>query len=375
MNIFEISTALFKRDTTGGIRQWYYQTGYDEAGRWAWRTVSGLYGGKMVESEWKFVESKNVGRANATTLEEQASSEAASEFVKKRDRGYFDRVEDIDTFDKFKPMLAKEMSDFDGKFPIYAQPKLDGIRCVARADGLWTRQGKPILSVPHIVEALTLFFAEHPTAILDGELYNHDLRDDFNSIASMVRKEKLQEEDIQKSRELVQYHIYDYFDTTKPKLTFAERELLRWFAQSDDVECVKIVPTVLVQNIETLDTLYGSYLEAGYEGQMVRKNTAYENKRTKNLIKRKEFLTDEFPVVEMREGLGNWSGMVKHFVLRNKDGSIFSAGVRGTQETMRALWESKKTPDWVTLRFFKPTPDGVPRFPVVITWGYGSRVD
>jgi ATP-dependent DNA ligase len=109
---------------------------------------------------------------------------------------------------------------------------------------------------------------------------------------------------------------------------------------------------------------------------MIRKNTVYEqNKRSKSLIKRKEFLTDEFPVVAVEEGKGNWSGHIKRFILALPGGTQFGAGVRGTQETMATMFESKEVPSWATLRYFTPTPDGIPRFPVVIDWGTGKRED
>jgi ATP-dependent DNA ligase len=108
---------------------------------------------------------------------------------------------------------------------------------------------------------------------------------------------------------------------------------------------------------------------------MVRIDRPYENKRTKNLLKRKEFLTDEFEVVEVLEGQGNWQGCVKHFVLRLNSEKTFQAGVRGDMDTLRAMWKNQEKPDWVTLRYFTPTPDGVPRFPVVIDWGFGKRED
>jgi hypothetical protein len=39
------------------------------------------------------------------------------------------------------------------------------------------------------------------------------------------------------------------------------------------------------------------------------------------------------------------------------------------------MWKNQDKPDWVTLRYFTPTPDGIPRFPVVIDWGKGKRLD
>jgi len=169
------SETLYKLDSKGKTRVWHAETGTDGT-RWGLRSIAGLEDGKKVTSEWTFVEQKKVGRSNETSLEEQAASEMASEVQKKKDRGYFTDLKNIDTFDKFKPMLAEKFEDvtLDWKSGyVYSQPKLDGIRCIARKDGLWTRSGKEIPAVPHIWESLQEFFAQHPNMILDGELYNH----------------------------------------------------------------------------------------------------------------------------------------------------------------------------------------------------------
>ena len=108
---------------------------------------------------------------------------------------------------------------------------------------------------------------------------------------------------------------------------------------------------------------------------MIRNNTPYENKRSKNLLKRKEFITEEFDVINVLEGAGTWAGYAKHFELKLGDGRTFKSGVRGTQEILKELLEQKEPPTWVTVRYFEKTPDGIPRFPVVIDWGTGERND
>ena len=121
--------------------------------------------------------------------------------------------------------------------------------------------------------------------------------------------------------------------------------------------------------------MYGEYTQSGYEGQMVRQDTPYECKRSKNLLKRKEFITEEYTVVRVEEGQGNWSGYAKKFVLVLENGTQFSSGVRGSQAQLKALWESTEKPTWVTCRYFELSNDGIPRFPVVIDYGTGKRED
>lgn len=374
------SETLYKIDSKGKTRAWYAETGTDGT-RWAVRSIAGLEDGKKVTSEWTFVEQKNVGRSNETSLEEQATAEMLAEVKKKEDRGYFTNRDRINTFDKFKPMLAhgyEEKSINWATDVVFAQPKLDGIRCIARADGLWTRAGKQITSVPHIWELVGPLFEVNPQLVLDGELYNHSLRDNFNEITSIVRKEKPTADEVEKAKATIQYHVYDALFNNNDSQAFVDRQsnlnsLLDDLWDADDI---KQVETVWVKNAEELDELYGEWLELGYEGQMIRQGKSkYENKRSKYLLKRKEFLTDEFKVVSIEEGLGNWAGCVKRFVLQLKDGRAFGAGVRGNQEVLKQLWEGNQIPKWATLRYFTPTPDGIPRFPVVVDWGFGKRED
>lgn len=363
---------LYKKDSSGGTRSWSLEI--DETVG-AYRTISGSYGGKQTESGWTLCEPKNVGRANETTRVSQAQAEVKAAYQKKLDRGYFKNRADIDKVIFTKPMLAQDWAKVKNK-PLYGftQPKLDGIRCIARADGLWSRSGKPITSVPFIHDELAQVFERDPNLILDGELYNHDLRDDFNQITSLVRKA----DPCPEAKGVIQYHIYDCIDA---ELSFDNRFLgktndLFYKSGGTNNPHIKFVPTVRFMNLEYLDELYGEWLEAGYEGQMVRIDDPYEvGKRSKTLLKRKEFLTAEFPVVGVEEGNGNWAGYAKKFRLTLPDGREFGAGVRGDQAKLKALLNAPTAPDWATVRSFTATPDGVPRFPVVIDWGFGTRHD
>ena len=377
-SIYEFGHSMFKRDNTGNVREWRAEVGkcmITSIPGFAWRAISGMKDGKMVTSGWKKVEEKNVGRANATTQKEQAYFEMNAEYQKKRDGGYFDDESKIDTFDKFKPMLAADYKKVKYTFPVIAQPKLDGIRCVAKRDGLWTRAGKPITSCPHIREALLPFFEDNPNTILDGELYNHELRDNFNKITSLVRKAKPTAEELDETKTMVQYHTYDCYTQASDPLEQRLSLLEHWFTMNSR-DSVQVVVSLKIATQDELDKLFISQLEQGFEGQMVRKiESLYEtNKRSKSLLKRKDFATDEFEVLAVLEGKGNWAGCAKMITVRLPDGSTCDAGCRGTMEEMRELLNGKK-PDWATVRYFGYTPDNKLRFGVMIDHGNGIRVD
>ena len=377
MKFIEQLPKLYKRDSKGKTRVWEVEVGYSNDDYAGIRTVAGLDNGKKVTSEWNLSEAKNVGKSNSTTAYTQAQAEAKALWDKRIEKEYFVDIGMIDSYDKFDPMLAGDYTKVKVK-PTngYSQPKLDGIRCVANSKGLWTRTGKPITSCPHIWEEVRDLLESNPNVTLDGELYNHELKQDFNKIVSLVRKTKFTDDDLAESQRLVQYHVYDIHCSTNPDVTFSVRnvELEEYVTDSFD-EYVHIVPTTFYNDQDELDELYSAYTADGYEGQMVRLDEKYENKRSKYLLKRKEFITEEFEVVSMEEGQGNWSGHTKRFILRLEDGREVGAGVRGNQDQLSKLWESQETPSWATLRYFDLTPDGIPRFPVVIDYGVGERDD
>ena len=331
---------LYKRDTTGKVREWTMQYGWNldetQAGT---RTISGLQDGKKVTSEWFITEAKNVGRANATTNITQAKFEAQAEFDKRIEKEYFEDINAIDSYTAFKPMLAHDFT----KTPVesgYTQPKLDGIRMVVNSRGLYSRSNKPIVAVPHIADALADFIKTFPTVTLDGELYNHDLKDNFQKITSLVRKTvNIGAEEIAESKQLVQYHIYDMFDTANPNMTFTQRA--KWIQENVAGDGLVLVKYDTANTPAEIDKLYGEYTTAGYEGQMIRQDTPYQFKRTKNLLKRKEFITEEYKVVEIQEGNGNWAGYAKRFILELADGTQFSSGVRGSQDKLAELLKTK----------------------------------
>lgn len=371
--------TLYKIDLNENTRIWYMELGVADDDTAAFRTVAGVENGSLVTSEWRVCKPKNVGKKNATTSVSQAHKEIKSNYTAKLEDGYVKDLNDLGSYSKFEPMLANDFSklkdpiDFEAE-KIYVQPKLDGIRCIAKNDGLWSRTGKEIVSIPHVWESIKHIFDEHPNIVIDGELYNHELKDDFNKITSLVRKTKLTETNLKDSKSLVQYHVYDMFDVNDPDAEFGDRIK---YARSLISHCEYVMPveTIYVMDDKHCDDLYENFLERGYEGQMIRFNNPYETKRSKNLLKRKEFITDEFTVVSVEEGQGNWSGHVKRFILETPDGKMFGAGVRGKQPELKKLFKSRKVPDWATLRYFTPTPDGIPRFPVVIDYGFGTRDD
>ena len=362
-----LSEPIFKRDSLGNIRTWQYEVQGDR-----WRTIAGLKDGAKVESGWTVCTPKS-----QDTAEDQALFEADAERRKKLERTYFLTEDAVDTPNFFEPMLAQT---YKGGMPapiVICQPKLDGIRCIATAAGLFSRQGKRIFGVPHIEAQLAPVFEANPDLILDGELYNHELRDDFNTITSIVRKAKPKPIDIAISEELIQYHVYDAPSFQEGYLDRMGLLGMTMVPFGPDLHSVKEVPYDIAKSPEEIELLYGRWVELGYEGQMIRLNLPYEQKRSKTLLKHKSFVDAEFTLVDIQEGLGNWAGYGKKIVCRLADGREFGAGVKGNQEFTKGLLDRRENliGGQVTVRYFALTPDGVPRFPVAVDFHPEGRVD
>ncbi|MDR3547033.1 MAG: hypothetical protein P4M11_01935 [Candidatus Pacebacteria bacterium] len=370
-----IHKTLYHEDENGNTRVWWMESEGD-----LYRTHSGIKEGAIVTSEWTVAIPTNVGKKNERLGPAQALAEVKAEYKKKLERKYHKNEADISKgAHYFEPMLAEKYKGWkDGE--CFTQPKLDGGRCIAKKDGLWSRQGKRFVSVPHIEMALAPVFEKYPDLILDGELYNHALKDDFNTIMSLIRKAKPTAEELLESRQKVQYHVYDLIDVEFQKtLDFGDRyDLLDNLVSSLQEPSIKLVETWYCSGETELDDLYSQFLQDGYEGQMIRLDAPYENKRSKTLLKRKEFIDEEFEVSAILEGQGNWSGYAKacEFILpgdkRLENGERPKAGIKGSQEFTRELL-SKEKPTFVTVRYQNLTPIGIPRFPIAVNFFWGER--
>ncbi len=358
--------TIYIKTKTGATNEWTIEVVNNK-----YRSIAGQIGGKMKISEWTICYGKNIGRANATTDKEQAMLEAVAKRTKKLESGYFENIKHINKTQYFEPMLASKWEDSKDKiqYPIFSQPKLDGIRCIITKDGMFSRNGKPIISAPHIRESLDNAFDTYPDLILDGELYADKYANDFNKIVSLVKKTKPTDTDLKESKKNIQYWIYDIPSEDEK---FCQRcyELDRLFGidrYSFNKHCV-LVPTADCNNEDEVMELYGQYVEDGYEGQILRLDREYENKRSKSLMKHKSFVDEEYTILDIVEGEGNRTGTAGYMVFETAEGKRFKSNVKGTmKETAEMLKNKKKLiGKEATIKYFNLTPDGIPRFPYVI---------
>jgi len=381
---------LYKKDDHENVRVWWVETDEDQ-----YRVVYGVLDGKMVDSDWKTAVPKNVGKVNGTTGISQAISEKDSLYKKQLKQGkYHESIDDVDEDGYFEPMLAtvwtnskkkpigkKILEDaFESKnYRIFVQPKLDGIRNITTSSEMRSRNGEKRVSCPHIHNALADFFVQHPDVILDGELYNHEYHDNFNQIQSHVLKTKPGLIDLAETAKNIKYYVYDAYILSLPTVPYNQRNIL--INELVGTPGIEVVKTHEVLSMEELDEIYGEILNQNYEGMVARINGSYEpGKRSKLLIKRKEFFDEEFEIVDIMEGTGNWNGKAKSvkFKLPDRDlpyDKLPESGIRGDEAEMSELLRNKGKyiGGDVTVRYPNKTPDGKPRFGVAIAFYEGKR--
>jgi DNA ligase-1 len=274
-------------------------------------------------------------------------------------------------------MLAYPVSDkpIDYSKPVFIQPKLDGVRCVIQLNHeanergefpieAYSRTGKLWKNINHILEELYPFFDKYPDVILDGELYNHDLKDDFEQIISLVRRQKPDDIDMLESRNMVQFHCYDIIDE---ELLYDQRnEFIR-----DKVPtsyCLKPVITHWVENEIEAKVRHKYNLSKGYEGSIVRTNDVYKCGRSWSLRKFKDFSDAEATIIGYLDGKGKRTGTLGKFIMQDDEGVEFGCppGKGYTYKDLKNMLDN--IGDYIgqraTFTFFERTKAGSYRHPL-----------
>lgn len=380
----EIPQILYKKTTKGQVQQWQIERLNEK-----YRVIYGKVDGKLIISEWTIATSTNIGRTNERSPTSQAIFEVEALYKKKLEQeGYFRNIKDIEKKLFIKPMLANAFDPKRVSYPCSLQPKLDGMRCIMTKDGCFSRKGKYIPAAQFIRDSAEFLFEENPELILDGEIYNHELKNDFQTLMSIVKKQKLTDEDLNKCKQYLQFHVYDVVSneswiSREDFLSFVlgidnqVRQFSSKFIPSRFSPYITTVFTAYCANQRQIDDWVLEFLEEDYEGGMIRlNNLPYENKRTYQLMKYKNFQDREWELADIEEGKGNWAGHAKRAILWKDDANkslgicketTFAAGIAGSKEYTKRLLEEKSSAIGkpTTITFFRFTDDGIPYLPIM----------
>ena len=272
-----------------------------------------------------------------------------------------------------KPMLAYKLNENKINFKefIYMQPKLDGVRCLFTKDGAFSRTGKQFMNVKHIEESLKDYFEQNPAMVLDGELYNHNLRNDFEKIISLVRKQKPTDEDRSEAHRLTQYHVYDYTNTSMNNMVNYKYRLNQLTCSDIYTSSIHYVESRRVKSMKQAKDFHIRKLAEGYEGSILRTNTPYKHGRSWGLMKFKDFHDAEATIVDYQEGKGKRLGTIGKFIMQDDDGNVFGCppGKGYNYSDMKCILENihKYMGQQATFTYFERTKAGSYRHPLFKT--------
>jgi len=343
---------LYKKDTKGKIRFLEIFPQHDTVVQ-----ISGLIGTSKKVTNVTQCHPKNVGRSNATSAEEQAVSECTSKINQKIDEGYFRTREEAEEEAVLLPMLAKEFNKekhkIDWTYPVYVQPKLDGMRSLGIEDDvLLSRAGKEIDNVGHLHNQLK-YIRQALGAVPDGELYAHGLS--FQENMSLIKKYR------QGKTEQIKMHVYDVV-SDEP---FHERflKLRRVFSEAL-FTLIEPVPTWKVESEEDIIEWHRQFLVQGYEGTIIRhgKESYKINGRSSNLLKFKDFKDMTVEVVDVIPS----DRRPEQGIIVCKGG--FKASLKFSFEEREWILKNKQKyiGQKAEIRYFQETDEGLPRFPVCV---------
>lgn len=371
------SKTLYSLDKKGNPLLWTIK--WDDEDNW-YTMSSGRVDGSITETKPTYCKGKNIGKANETTDVTQCQADVKSRIEKQRKKDFHDTIPEQK---RFEVTLAKEFNARKKfiKFPMLLSAKLDGFRCYITKDGMFSRTHHKIVSCPHIFEEIEEIFHSFGDMVIDGELYSHELREDFNKVASLISRTKnLDESFLEETKSIIKFHVFDWHQLSNPmkynkrcNMFIKDKENFKFLEnlttnEGSVFDNFVVVNQVQVNSFDDVESFLDKAIGDGFEGIMLRDpEMFYDEGRSSNLIKYKRFEDAEYKVVDIQDGVGNHAGQASIIVCEDKNGTRFSAGTgKGWDEkAKKQLFENKDKyiGKMATIVYQELTPDeNVPRF-------------
>lgn len=319
-----------------------------------------MYSWGQIDGAMQFKTEKVFTNQSGRTLKEQQYLQMDSRINRKKDLGYKETIEEAkastgtNAIGMLRPMLAQVYDPTKHDLRnLYRQYKYNGHRCLIARVGdyliAYTRNGKPINTIKHILDGIDI----PESTVLDGELYVHGMS--LQGISSLSRR-------VQPDNIKLKYIVYDQMSDD----IFANRfDELNGFKLGGNVI---IAPTIK----NCLSHISNSMIDSdakfkGYEGYIIRRNdTGYESgKRSKQLLKVKSCLDDEFLVIDIQPSKDGWA-----ILTCCKGSKQFNVPAPGTMDNKFEIY--RKRANYIGRRirveFAEYTTYGTPFHPVAIEW-------
>jgi len=239
-----------------------------------------------------------------------------------------------------KPMLAHKLRLDRITYPIFVQPKFNGVRSLYLPAHQTCQSREELLWHPEVIKS-SLSQLTRLSFKTDGEFYCHGMSlQQINSRIAIKRLTPRQEE------WKVAYYLFDV--PTMDPMWKRVKLLDKLQEVFEGVEHVKVSPTRLVYSAAEADHQYGLWMQQGYEGMMYRQydapygfehNCGNQENRWWYLQKRKEFLDMIATITGVYEGEGGFAGMLGGFHCEMENGTPFDVGGGLTHDDRQRYWQ------------------------------------
>ena len=280
----------------------------------------------------------------------------------------------------YEPKLASFGENVDETW--YASRKLDGVRCLAVVDvegkcTLYSRMGKEFTTlnkVKYAIEATGII-----NTVFDGEIciIDKDGNEDFQSVMKELRRKDHQIEN-------PTFMLFDMihktdFDKGKSTEILSDRlhTLRSWLGPRHATkDTLRYLDQAVVTDGRHFDLWAQKANDNNWEGFMLRKDTEYEGKRSKNLLKVKTFHDAEYTVTAVdfdrmrivKDGREEYLDMLAQVWIEHK-GYKVKVGSGFSQEQRLKYTQEPIVGKTITVQYFEETHNdkgGISlRFPTV----------
>lgn len=214
----------------------------------------------------------------------------------------------------FDVPLAKDyeadMSLFQQGEPLWVSRKMDGIRCLVfiPEDGrpiAYSRKGKEFWTLDKVLTNITLNWKGDKNIILDGEI---SINGNFQETIRQIRRKN-------HTIEIPVFHVFDCYtieefnESTSSSKPYSVIQSYLKENLDDGFHIEKLQQTPVNNYNELWNTI--SSIPQGWEGYIIRQNNPTQFKRSKNLLKVKNWKEAEYTVLDVEMSNKLIDGMVQ----------------------------------------------------------------
>lgn len=267
---------------------------------------------------------------------------------------------------QFKVALAEaidKMPDFENEEWL-ASRKLDGVRCIIRKeDGVikaYSRQGKEFETLDNVINEVKKIPGNF---VLDGEvcIVDENGNENFQDVMKEIRR---------KNHTIVnpKMFVFDMLTLQEFDGQQGDMELYNRYEDSMVVnlycnkDTIQVLGQEFIPNVDYFNKLNDEAINAGHEGIMIRKNTGYKGKRSKDILKVKQMHDAEYTVTGIETGTVRYlvdgkeveEEMVSNIIIEHKGNKVgVGSGFSIDQRKQYYKDNSKILGKTVTVQYFE----------------------